>query len=399
MPRLSRSGWRGALPRTVVVLGCVSFANDAASEMITPLLPIFLTAALGAGPAIVGLVEGLAHAAASVLQVVSGRLMDRGAGAKRLVLAGYGASNLVRPAIGLAFGWAWVLVLRFVDRVGKGLRSAPRDAMIAGAVGPGMRGRAFGFHRAFDHAGAVVGPLLAFALLAAGSELRDVFLWSAVPGIAVLLLVTLGLPADQPLDIQPAEPFRWRLLDRRMRGLIVACGVLALSAVPEVFIVLWATSAGLSVAWVPLAWALASLAKMAVAYPAGLLSDHVGRLPVLVGGWAARIVLLLMLAAPPPGGAWVWVLFAAYAVSLAVTEAPERSLVGDTAPSRLRGSAYGVYHLATGALLLPGALLFGTIWQALGSAAAFRTAAALTAGGALAMLLIAFPFGAGRAAR
>lgn len=399
MSAVSGFGWRGVLPRTVVVLACVSFANDAASEMITPLLPIFLTVTLGAGTAIVGLVEGLAQAAASVLQVVSGRLMDRGAGARRLVLAGYGASNLVRPAIGLALGWAWVLVLRFVDRIGKGLRSAPRDAMIAGAVGPAMRGRAFGFHRAFDHAGAVVGPLLAFALLAAGSDVRDVFLWSAVPGVIVVLLVTLGLPADQPLDMKPAESLSWRLLDRRMRGLIVACGVLALSAVPEVFIVLWATSAGLPVAWVPLAWAIASLAKMAVAYPAGILSDRVGRLPVLIGGWASRIGLLLVLAAPPRGSAWIWILFAAYAMSLAVTEAPERSLVGDTAPSRLRGSAFGVYHLATGALLLPGALLFGAVWQGLGAAAAFRTAAAITACGALAMALIALPDRERRAAR
>ncbi len=396
---MSEAGWRGALPRTVVVLACVSFANDAASEMITPLLPIFLTAALGAGPAIVGLVEGLAQAAASVLQVISGRLMDRGAGAKRLVLAGYGASNLVRPAIAFALGWSWVLVLRFIDRIGKGLRTAPRDAMIAGAVAPGARGRAFGFQRALDHGGAVVGPLAAFALLAAGTEVRDVFLWSAVPGIAVVLLVTLGLPADQPLALRPAAPLSWRRLDRRMQGLIVASGVLALSAVPEVFIVLWATSAGLPVAWIPLAWALASLAKVAIVLPAGMLSDRIGRFPVLFGGWALRTAVLLVLAAPPPGSAWIWILFAAYGVSLAATEAPERSLVGDTAPAQLRGSAFGVYHLATGALLLPGALLFGVVWQEFGAPAAFRAAAAITACGAAAMALIALPAGARQRAR
>ncbi len=383
--------WRGALPRTVVVLACVSFANDTASEMITPLLPIFLTATLGAGPSIVGLVEGLAQAAASVLQVVSGRLMDRGAGAKRLVLAGYGTSNLVRPAIGLAFGWTWVLVLRFVDRMGKGLRTAPRDAMIAGAVASGARGRAFGFQRALDHGGAVLGPLVAFGLLAAGTEVHEVFLWSVVPGIGVVMLVTLGIPADQPVAPRPAAPFHWRLLDRRLKGLIIASGVLALSAVPEVFIVLWAVAAGLPVAWVPLAWALASLAKMGVVLPAGMLSDRVGRFPVLFGGWALRIALLLLLASPPADGIWTWVLFAAYAVSLAATEAPERSLVGDTAPSALRGSAFGIYHLATGALMLPGALLFGVIWESLGSAAAFRTAAAITALGAVTMALIALP--------
>jgi len=382
---------QGVLPRTVIVFGMVSLANDTASEMITPLLPIFLTATLGAGPAIVGLIEGLAQAAASILQAVSGRLMDRGVGAKRLVLAGYGTSNLVRPVIGLAFGWTWVLVLRFIDRIGKGLRTAPRDAMIAGAVEAGARGRAFGFQRALDHAGAVLGPLAAFALLAAGSDVHEVFLWSAVPGIGVILLVTLGIPADPPVAPKPVAPFSWRPLDRRLKGLIVASGVLALSAVPEVFIVLWATSAGLPIAWVPLAWALASLAKMGIVFPAGWLSDRVGRLPVLLGGWALRIVLLLALAAPTAGGVWTWVLFAAYAVSLAVTEAPERSLVGDTAPPELRGTAFGVYHLATGALLFPGALLFGVIWQAFGSAAAFRTAAAVTGCGAVTMMLVAWP--------
>lgn len=386
-----RPALRGVLPRTVIVFGLVSLANDTASEMITPLLPVFLTATLGAGPAIVGLIEGLAQAAASILQALSGRLMDRGVGAKRLVLAGYGTSNLVRPVIGLVFGWTWVLVLRFIDRIGKGLRTAPRDAMIAGAVEAGARGRAFGFQRALDHAGAVLGPLAAFALLAAGSDIHEVFLWSAVPGIGVVLLVTLGIPADPPVAQKAVAPFNWRLLDRRLKGLIVASGMLALSAVPEVFIVLWAISAGLPIAWVPLAWALASLAKMAIVFPAGWLSDRVGRLPVLLGGWALRIVVLLALAAPTAGGAWTWILFAAYAVSLAVTEAPERSLVGDRAPPELRGTAFGVYHLATGALLFPGALLFGVIWQAFGSAAAFRTAAAVTAYGAATMVLIAWP--------
>jgi len=159
-------GLSAALPRTVVTLGLVSLANDAASEMLTPLLPIFLTATLGAGPAVVGLIEGVAEATASILKVVSGRLADRGLGAKRLVFTGYGASTLARPLIGLALGWTWVLALRFVDRVGKGIRTAPRDAMIAGAVAPGSLGRAFGFHRALDHGGAVIGPLLAFLLLA-----------------------------------------------------------------------------------------------------------------------------------------------------------------------------------------------------------------------------------------
>ena len=185
------------LPRIVVVLGLVSFLNDAASEMITPLLPVFLATTLGAGPAIVGLVEGLAESLSSILKLVSGWLVDRGWSARRLVLGGYGLSNSVRPLLGLALGWAWVLVLRALDRIGKGLRTSPRDAMIAVSVPFVDRGRAFGFHRGMDHAGAMLGAAIAFALLYAGVEMQAVFMLSVIPGIAVMLLLWCGL--SQPV--------------------------------------------------------------------------------------------------------------------------------------------------------------------------------------------------------
>ncbi|QXD14047.1 MFS transporter, partial [Rhodocaloribacter litoris] len=190
---------RRFLPRTVVVLGLVSFFNDIASEMITPVLPLFLTATLGAGPAVVGLIEGVAEATASLLKLATGRWVDRHGRHKALVLGGYGVSNAARPLIGLATGWGAVLVLRFLDRVGKGVRTAPRDALIAAAVEPGSRGRAFGFHRAMDHAGATVGPLAAFALLQAGVGLRDVFLLSVIPGVVLMALLWRGIPADRPV--------------------------------------------------------------------------------------------------------------------------------------------------------------------------------------------------------
>ena len=182
------------LSRTVVVLGLVSFLNDAASEMITPLLPLFLTATLGAGPAIVGLVEGVAEASASLLKLVSGYLAYHGWNSKKLVISGYGLSNTTRPLIGLAFSWGWVFLLRFMDRVGKGLSTSPRDAMIASSTESHMRGRAFGFHRALDHAGAVVGPLIAFMLLSMAVDLHTVFLLSVIPGILVILLLIFALP-------------------------------------------------------------------------------------------------------------------------------------------------------------------------------------------------------------
>jgi MFS family permease len=380
----------GPLPRTVVVLGLVSLLNDTASEMVTPLLPIFLTATLGAGPAIVGLVEGLAEATASVLKLVSGRLADRGVAAKRLVLGGYSVSNAARPLLGLATSWAMVLVLRFLDRVGKGLRTAPRDALIAGATAPGARGRAFGFHRSMDHAGAVVGPIAAFVLLQAGLDTGEVFLASVVPGIAVLALLVWGLPPAAPAaKLGAAAPLSWRTLDARLRAMIVAAGLLALASVPEAFVVLWASDAGLDVVWVPLVWAAASVAKMLIAMPAGILSDRLGRLPVLVGGWTARVLVLLLLAFASPGMVGVWLLFIAYAASLAVTEPAERSLIGDHAAADRQGTAFGLYHLASGLLVLPGALLFGLVWERFSSRAAFVLAALVVVLAASMMLAVA----------
>ncbi|HEX9208720.1 MAG TPA: MFS transporter [Steroidobacteraceae bacterium] len=383
---------RTMLPRTVVVLGLVSFLNDAASEMITPLLPIFLTATLGAGPTIVGLVEGLAEATASILKLVSGRLADRGVRAKSLVLGGYGLSNLARPLIGLAATWSAVLLLRFLDRVGKGLRTAPRDALIAAATAPAQRGRSFGFHRSMDHAGAVVGPLLAFVLLSRNVELGHVFIASVVPGVLVLLLLAVGLPRGERFVAPARAPFAWRALHRRLRAMILAAGWLALASVPEVFVVLWATQAGLEVRWVPLVWAAASLAKMLIALPAGIVSDRLGRTPVLLGGWGARVAVLLLLAAlPHPPTLAVWALFVAYAATLAITEPAERSLIGDHASEHERGTAYGLYHLASGLLVLPGALIFGGLWEGWGSSVAFVAAALTTAAAALWMLWLGRP--------
>ncbi|MEW5973820.1 MAG: MFS transporter [Pseudomonadota bacterium] len=381
---------RLGLPRTVIVLGLVSMLNDSASEMIAPLLPIFLTATLGAGPAIVGLVEGVAEATASLLKLVSGRLMDRGWPAKGLVLGGYGVSNLARPLIGLAFGWGWVLLLRFLDRLGKGLRTAPRDALIAGAVDERHRGWAFGVHRALDHAGAVMGPLLAFALLSLGVGVGDVFLWSMVPGALVVLLLVFALPPQAPVTLPMAAvaPLRWSLLDARLRGLILAAGAMALVAVPEAFLVLWAHDRGLDVVWLPLLWAAASGAKMLIVAPFAALSDRFGRVPMLAWGWSLRFAVLVALALNGLDASTLVTLglFLAYAAALASTEGAERALIGDRAPVEVRGTAFGLYHMVSGLAALPGALLFGGIWQMAGSQVAFAVAAMVSALALLAFL-------------
>ena len=371
---------QGFLPRTVIILGMVSFLNDAASEMITPLLPIFLTATLGAGPVVVGLVEGVAEATASLLKFASGHLADRGWNPKGLVVGGYSLSNSARPLIGLAFGWTWVLVMRFLDRAGKGLRTAPRDALIAASTDSRLRGRAFGFHRALDNAGAVVGPLLAFALLGWGVDLHHVFLLSVVPGILVILLLGFGLQAAPAVTgpVQaPAAP-GWRELDPRLRALVIATGSLALATAPEVFLVLWARTRGLEIVWVPLLWAAASAVKMTVAMPGGYLSDRCGRLSILVAGWSMRILVLVGLGLTATSELMIWALFLAYAGSLAFTEAAERALIGDYAPAGKKATAFGLYHMTAGLLALPGALLFGALWQWFGAATAFLSAAGLT---------------------
>jgi MFS family permease len=360
--------------------------------MITPLLPIFLTAALGAGPAIVGLVEGIAEASASLLKLVSGRLADRGWNLKGLVMGGYGLSNTARPLIGLAFSWFWVLLLRFLDRVGKGLRTSPRDALIAASADSNLRGRAFGFQRMLDHAGSVVGPLVAFALLGWGLGLHKVFLLSVVPGVMVIALLWFGLPATPAgtPSAQATARLDWAGLDSRLRALIIATGGLALAATPEVFLVLWAQAHGLRIVWVPLLWSAASAVKAAVALPGGYGSDRFGRLPVLLVGWGGRILVLIGLGLAAAYGVMIWVLFLAYAGCLAFTEGAERALIGDYAPAGKKATAFGFYHMIAGLLALPGAVLFGALWQWYGEKVAFLAAAGLTVLSVAVLLVILF---------
>jgi len=362
------------------VLGMVSLLNDTASEMITPLLPLFLTISLGASPIVVGFTEGIAEATASLLKLISGRLADRGWRHQRLVIGGYGMSNTARPLIALAPVWAVVVCLRFLDRVGKGLRTAPRDALIAGAMESQNLGRAFGFHRAMDHAGAMLGPLCAFLLLAGGLKMQDVFLVSAVPGGLLILLLFLGLPF-QASPVAPAvtTPLRWSALEPRLRGLILGTAGLALAAAPEAFLVLWAQQSGLAITWVPLLWAAAHGAKTLVSAPAGILADRIGRLPVLLLGWGSRVAALSVLAVAADGPIIVWTLFLVYATVLALTEGAERALISDLAPAAQKATAFGWYHMLAGLLALPGALIFGALWQWWGKSVAFGCAALLTA--------------------
>jgi len=278
-----------------------------------------------------------------------------------------------------------VLVLRFLDRVGKGIRTAPRDALIASSTDEHMRGRAFGFQRTLDHGG-----VLAFGLLQWGLTMEHVFMAAIIPGTALILLLVFGL--KMPPRAKPEHPparLHWKKLDARVKGLVLASGGLALATTPEAFLVLWANQGGISVAWVPLLWAAASGVKALISGPAGALSDRYGRLPIVSIGWTARVLLLVAFAWLPDGGMTVWVLFLGYAAALAFTEGAERALLGDFAPAEQQGTVFGLYHLLSGIMVLPGAVLFGAVWQWLGMSSAFAMAAVLTTIAAITLRVLA----------
>ena len=377
----SPPGWRRGLTRNVVVLGSVSLLNDAASEMIYPLLPVFLTSVLGAGPAALGVIEGIAESTASFLKLYSGYLSDRVRRRKGWIVAGYAISNLVRPLIALAGSWVQVLGLRFSDRVGKGLRTSPRDAMIADSTPPEHRGTAYGFHRAMDHSGAIVGPLLATGLLLIfPGSIATVFLLSFIPGpLAVLLLLT-GLREREHLPRQGGSGIdvrsAWAQMPADFRKYLAIILVFTLGNSTDAFLLLRAQALGVPITLLPAIWVALHVVKMAFSIPGGMLSDRLGRKRVIVAGWAVYALVY--------GGFvladrhWhAWALFAAYGIYFGLTEGVEKALVADLAPAHLRGSAFGLYHLAVGFGALPASLLFGLVWERYGAASAFGMGAGL----------------------
>jgi MFS family permease len=370
---------RLALPATVVALGVVSLLTDLSSEMIYPLLPVFLTTVLGAGPQALGLIEGVAESTASLLKVVSGRWSDRARRRKPLVVAGYSLAGAMRPLIGLATTWPAVLLLRFADRVGKGLRTSPRDALIADATPPAQRGEAFGLQRSLDHAGAVAGPLVAAALLTfVGLSLRAVFLLAVVPAVAVVV-VLVGWVREVPRDTVEAHGRiigAWRELGRPLHMVLAALLLFTLGNSTDAFLLLRLLSCGVSAAGVALLWSAFHIVKMLSAYAAGRVSDRLGRRPLVTAGWALYAVIYFAFALADSQGA-VIATFLTYGLYYGLTEPVERAWVADLAPPHLRGTAFGLYHGVVGLAALPASLLFGLLWQRFGAPAAFLTGAGL----------------------
>ena len=368
------------LGRNVVALGVVSLLTDASTEMVTPLLPLFLTAVLGAGPAFLGLVEGAAESAASLLRLLAGWWSDRLGRRKGLTLVGYALSSATRPILALAAAPWHVLAVRLVDRVGKGIRGAPRDALLAAAAGAGQRGLVFGFHRSMDHAGAVLGPVLATVLLGVlAADLRTVFWLATIPALASVTVLALAVreePGGPAGTIpEPAGPPGPLTSDARLPRFLLLVVLFTLGNSSDAFLLLKAQQTGVPVALLPILWAALHVVKALASVPGGVLSDRWGRGRVLASGW-------LLYAAVYAGFAFVsstaamWALTLTYGLYFGLTEGVERALIADLAHPARRATAYGWYHLAIGVAALPSSLLMGTLWQAFGPGVAFATGAA-----------------------
>lgn len=378
----------------VLWLSVASFLNDASSEMIYPLLPLFLTGTLGTGAAFLGVIEGAAESLSSLLKLASGWMADRSGRRKRLTVAGYSIAALSRPLIALTTVAWQVLAVRLLDRVGKGLRTAPRDALLAESVAPEHRGAAFGLHRAADHSGAVAGPLLASALLLAfPGDLRTVFAFALVPGLltvaAVAWKVRETAPAARPAG--PAAPPlpRLRELGPILPRYLAVLVVFTLGNASDAFLLLRAAEAGVPVAMIPLLWGALHVSKAAWSVWGGRWSDRVGARRAIITGWMVYAAVYAGFAVVD--SAWqVWALFGVYGLFFGLTEGPEKALVAGLAPEGLRGSAFGAYHAAIGIAALPASIVFGIVWQAFGAEAAFVMGAALAFLAAL-LLPLALP--------
>ena len=363
------------LPPNIWLIGVISLLNDTASDMLYPLIPLYLSSVLMSGPKTLGLIEGAAEATSSILKLVSGVLVDKTHRIKPWIIWGYGLAGFSRPLIAIATSWVGVLGIRILDRVGKGLRSSPRDTLLAASVPPEHRGLAFGLHRSMDNAGAVLGPILAAILLGYGFKVRDLFVISIVPAILCLGMSLLIREPKNALTTPPRKnDFSWNLqgLPTHFKFYLLAVVVFNLGNSSNMFLLLRARELGLPEAQVPLAWATISAIAMLFGTPLSALSDRFGRIRSIAAGWLAYGLFYLCLGFLSPGNpVLLFGLFAFYGLFLAATEGVEKALVADLAPSAMLGTAYGWFNLASGIVLLPASLLFGWFYETAGATVAF----------------------------
>ena len=390
-----------ALPRNVWAVSLTSFFMDISSEMVINILPLFLANVLGVGTNVIGLIEGVAEATASLLKVFSGWLSDRLRARKWLAVTGYGLSTLAKPFFYIANSWGMVAGVRWADRVGKGIRTAPRDALVADSIDERQRGLAFGFHRAADSGGAVLGLLIALGVVwatqSAGVTLaratfRTVVLVSLFPALLAVISLAVGA-RDVPVRETRARPrISFRGLGRRFALFMLIVGVFDLGNSSDAFLVLRAQERGLTVIGILGMLVTFNVVYTLVSTPAGSFSDRVGRRRVIVGGWLVYAVIYLGFALA--GSGWhVWVLYAVYGVYYGLAYGTTKAMVADIVPEELRGTAYGTYNAVLGILDFPASLIAGILWQGLGAWKGFGPSAPFLFGAALALaaaLLMAF---------
>ena len=381
-PPVSDPGDAQPLDRNVYAVSAVSFFTDASSEMIYPLLPVFLTTVLGASAGFLGVIEGAAETTAALLKLASGWWSDRVNKRKPLIVVGYALASFVRPLVAVAQSGGQVLAIRVADRVGKGIRGAPRNALIADSVDASVRGRAFGFQRSADHAGAVVGPLIAFAVLTWGHwSLRPVFFLAAIPGIIAVIVAFIFIrEPPKHVHADAATPDAGALTTTPLGGRFWAVlGVITLFTLgnsTDAFLLLRAAQLGVPVAVAPILWAMLHVVKSSTSTPGGALSDRIGRKPAVVAGWLIYAVVYLLFSRATQ--AWqAWALFAVYGLYFGLVEGTEKAMVADLVPAGRRGVAYGWYNLAIGIGALPASVVFGLLWDRYGSATAFTFGAAM----------------------
>lgn len=378
--------------RNVLVVSLVSFFQDLSSETIYPLLPFFYASTLGINKAVIGSIEGIAESTASILKVFSGLISDRLGRRKSVVFVGYFLSALSKPFLALAVFWQQALAIRFGDRVGKGIRGAPRDALIADSTPYQQRGRAFGFHRAADTLGAVGGPLIAFLLWPVVSgNYRKVFLFAAIPAVISVVLIFLikevKRKSKKAQQTEPSVTFPPKVLNRKFKIMVIAVTLFALGNSSDIFVLLRAGKLGIAVPYVFLAYALFNLTYSFIALPAGILSDRIGRRAVL-------ILSYLIFAGAYVGFAsvrrvyLVWLLFIIYGFYRGMADVAERALAVDLAPEEKRATALGFYQTCVGIALLPASMIGGALWHFITPAATFYYGAATAFVSAILILFI-----------
>lgn len=381
-----------AVPRGVWALGLVSLFMDLSSELIHSLLPVFMVTVLGASMVSVGIVEGIAEATASIMKVFSGVLSDRLGKRKALVVIGYGLAAITKPLFALAPTIGWVLTARFTDRIGKGIRGAPRDALIADITPSHIRGAAYGLRQSLDTVGAFAGPLAAIALMALfAGDIRMVFWFAAIPAVlAVVLLVGVKEPETSAAHGTARPPIVLADLGQLSRaywGVVAVGAVLTLARFSEAFLVLRAQSVGLSLTWVPLVLVVMSVVYSASAYPAGVLADRMDRRRLMALGFVMLILADVVLAFA--GGVFaVMAGVALWGLHMGLTQGLLATLVADAAPAHLRGSAFGIFNFVSGVVLLLASVLAGLLWDAVGPMATFLAGAGFTAAGLAGLALL-----------